>query len=121
MADLTTNIVAPSLVATTPSYNAVSAADFFTAQPGSKYRIHYKNGATPGTGLLKVTDPTSVAPAGSSPAGGWSDVPVVTNMAATTEKSVIVNSDRFRDANGRINLANAGTITTITVAIEGPL
>ena len=119
MADLTTSTVrAHGLAASAPVYTAVAATDSFTAKAGVYYELHYKNGATPGTGLLKVVDQTAQAPAGISLAAGWADLPVVTNMAASSEIIVTIPSDRYRDGQGKINLAHAGTLTTITVAIR---
>lgn len=118
MADLTAQIRRPGLVAAAPNYVGVGATDFFTARPGMRYRLHYKNGATPGTGLLKVVDQTTPIPAGSSAAAGFADLNVVTNMAATSEIVTQLSAGRFLDGNSRINLNHAGTITTITVAIE---
>ena len=118
MADLTAQIRRPGVVAAAPNYVAVSATDFFTAKPGAKYRLHYKNGATPGTGTLKVGDPTTGIPAGSGLAAGFADVTLVTNMAASTETVAIVSGGRHTDGNSRINLTHGGTLTTITLAIE---
>ncbi len=118
MADLTSTIRKPGVTGTAPVYTAVGATDFFTAKQGARYRLPYKNGATPGTGALKVTDPSTPIPAGSGLAAGFADPTVVTNMAATTETVVMVNGARHVDGNGRINLVHGGTITTITVAIE---
>lgn len=118
MADLTATIKTPGTVAAAPVYTALAATDFFTAKPGARYRLHYKNGATPGTGLLKITDPSTPLPPGSPAAAGFADVSVVTNMAATSELVVMLSGGRHTDATSRINLVNAGTLTTITVGIE---
>lgn len=118
MADLTAQIRRPGVTGAAPNYVAVAATDFFTAKPGARYRLHYKNGATPGTGALKVGDPTSPIPPGSGLAAGFADVTVVTNMAASSESVAIVSGSRHTDGNSRINLAHAGTLTTITLGIE---
>jgi hypothetical protein len=118
MADLTSTVRKPGVTGTVPAYTAVAATDFFSAKQGARYRIHYKNGATVGTGTLKVTDPSTPIPAGSGLAAGFADVTAVTNMPATSESVVVVSGARHVDGNGRINLAHGGTITTITVAIE---
>lgn len=126
MADLTAGITKPGLLGVAPTYQAVSAADKFTAQPGAKYMLHYKNGATPqatGGSPNKVVNPTATAPAGSSPAAGWADSvsQASPGMGATSENVVwIDNSTTFRDATGFINLVHPGTLTTVTVAIMGP-
>jgi len=118
MADLTAQIRRPTITGAAPNYVAVAITDFFTAKAGARYRLHYKNGATPGTGALKVGDPTTPIPGGSGLAAGFADVTVVTNMAATSESVAVVTGARHMDGNNRINLAHGGTITTITLAIE---
>lgn len=125
MTDMTAFVQLPANLAAAPVYTQCTATDFFTAQPNAKYMLHYKNGATPtATGAFTATDPTTVAPPGSSPAAGFADVVVKASgsMLATTELvSVLPNSTRLRDTNGRINLAHGGTLTTLSVAIIGPL
>lgn len=118
MADLTSSIRRPGVVGTAPVYTAVGATDFFTAKSGARYRLHYKNGATPGTGALKVGDPSTPIPSGSGLAAGFADPTIVTNMAASSEVVAMLSGSRHVDGNGRINLAHGGTVTTITVAIE---
>jgi hypothetical protein len=123
MADQTANVQKPTLVGVAPTYVAANATDFFTAAPNSRYELHYKNGATPtGAGAFKISDPTSVIPAGSAAVAGFADAVIQSaGMLATTElKAVITNSSRFMDANGRINLAHTGTLTTVTFNILGP-
>lgn len=123
MADQTANIQKPGLTGVAPTYAAANATDFFTAQPASRYELHYKNGATPtGAATFKVTDPTTPIPAGSSAVAGFADAVIQSaGMSATTElKAVIPNSDRFRDANGKINLVHGGTLTSVTLNILGP-
>jgi hypothetical protein len=117
-----TTFVAQALgtAAAAPTYNTCTAADKVAAVPGSKYLLHYKNGATP-TGILKVTDQTTQIPAGSTAAAGFADLQVTTSLLATSETMQrIDNSSRFIDGQGFINLVNA-TPTTLTVAIVGPL
>ena len=127
MADLTASVTKPGLLGSAPTYVAVSAADKFAAQSGAKYMLHYKNGATPqatGGSPNKVTNPTAVAPPGSSPAAGWADLVTQASpgMLATTEfVSIIDNSTTYKDGTGFINLVHPGTLTTMTVAIMGPL
>jgi hypothetical protein len=118
MADLTSQIRRPGITAAAPNYVGVSATDFFTAKTGARYRLHYKNGATPGTGALKVGDPSTPIPAGSGLAAGFADVTIVTNMAASSESVLVVSVSRHVDGNGRINLTHGGTLTTITVGVE---
>lgn len=119
MADLTTSVVNPGIAGVAPTYATASAADYFTAAQNGKYMLHYKNGATP-TGILKVADSTTPVPAGSTAVAGFADLQVTASLAASAERVVwIDNVNRFRDANGRVNLSN-GTPTTLTVAIFGP-
>lgn len=125
MATLTTQKL--GLAGVAPNYQAVSAADKFAAAPGSKYLLHYKNGATAqatGGANNTVVDQTTPTPAGASPAAGFANaVSIATpGMLSTTESCVeIDNSSRFLDAQGFINLVHPGTLTTITLAILGPL
>lgn len=125
MADLTAQIRQLSLVGAAPNYVAVSATDFFSAIPNARYILHYQNGATPtASGAFSITDPTTPVPPGSGAVAGFADVITKASgsMLASTELLVgISNSDRFRDANGRINLVHGGTLTTVKVAILGPL
>lgn len=125
MADLTSNVQTPGVTGAAPVYAAVSANDFFAAQPGSRYILHYKNGATPtGAGTFLVTDPTTPVPPGSSASAGFADAVTKSNaiFAASAELIVqIPNSNRHRDNQGRINLVhNGGSLTTVTVCIMGP-
>lgn len=125
MADLTSSVKALTALGAAPVYVAVSAADKFTAIPNAKYILHYKNGATPtASGAFTVTDTTTPTPDGSAAAAGFADLvtKAAGSMLASTELvCVIPNSSRFRDANGQINLVHGGTLTTVTVAILGPL
>lgn len=127
MADLTSAVQKPGRTGIAPTYSAVTAADKFAAQSGSKYMLHYKNGATAqatGGSPNKVTNPTAVPPSGSSPAAGWADVITQASpgMTATSEFVVLIdNSTELKDSSGFINLVHPGTLTTMTVAIFGPL
>lgn len=124
MADLTSSVQQLGNAGAAPTYATVGAADFFTAVPNARYELHYKNGATPtASGAFTVTDPTTPIPAGSGAVAGFADqvVKAAGSMLANTElKAIIANSNRFRDANGRINLVHGGTLTTVTVNILGP-
>jgi hypothetical protein len=117
MSDFTANIHRLGYSATAPIYNVCTAADKFTANPGKKYILHYKNAATP-TGILKVTDQVSAAaqPPGTTIAGGAYDFQVTASLGASSEAMSQIDAPRFRDATGAINLVN-GTPTTLTVAI----
>lgn len=124
MADQTANVQLPGLTGVAPTYWAANATDFFTAAPNSRYEIHIKNGATPtATGAFTVGDPTTPIPSASGAVAGFADgiIKASGSMLASTElKCVISNSNRFRDSNGRINLAFGGTLTTVTVNVLGP-
>lgn len=124
MADLSASVQKLGVVGAAPTYVAANATDFFVAQPGSRYILHYKNGATPtASGAFSVTDPTTPIPQGSSQIAGFADVVTKASgsMLANTELVVdIPNSNRHRDSNGRINLIHGGTLTTVTVCIMGP-
>lgn len=124
MADQTANVQQPGLTGVAPTYYAANAADYFVAKPNSRYEIHIKNGATPtATGAFTVQDRNTPIPVGSAAVAGYADgvIKASGSMLASTElKSVIANSSRFMDANGRINLDFGGTLTTVTVNILGP-
>lgn len=120
MTDFSANVQRPGLTGVAPVYNTATATDKFAAAPNSKYMLHYKNGATP-SGILKVTDPTTPIPPGSTASAGFADSQVTAALGASAEAICIIdNSTRFRDAQGFINLSH-GTPTTVTVAIIGPL
>lgn len=124
MADLTAGIQKPDLAGVVPTYQAVAATDKFSAQPRSAYNLHYKNGVTAQTtGPNKIVDAVTAIPAGSAATAGFADAVHSggSGMGATSERIVrISNSDRFRDALGFINLVHPGTLTTVTVNIQGP-
>lgn len=124
MTDMTAFVQKANLTGAAPVYTPVTSTDKFKASSSSRYLLHYKNGATPqATGSMKVTDQTTTTPSGSVPGAGFADAVVVaTPMGATTELVVeIDNSTRFMDATGFINLTATGTLTTVSVAIIGPL
>lgn len=123
----TFNAQKPSLAFVAPTYNVCTATDKFAAVQGGKYHLHYKNGATPqasGSSPNKVTDNTSAIPPGSAAVAGFADLltSAGAGMGATTESIVqIDNASRFIDGTGFVNLVHPGTLTTMTVAILGPL
>ena len=136
MATLTTTIV--GVAGSTPAFTAVTANDKFLSNGQGNWRIHYRNGATVGTGSLFVQNFSTVtAPVGFSgaippgaatpaiPTGAvhWDDALVVTNMAASVDRVVFIPGSliaQFTDSSGFVNLVHNGTITTITVSVEGP-
>jgi len=118
MTDMTAFIQAPSVVGVAPVYTQCTATDKFAASLGSKYLLHYKNGATP-TGILKGTDQTSAAqaPPAAVLSGGWADAQFSASMGATSELLVYMDNPlRFRDGQGFVNLSH-GTPTTLSLAI----
>lgn len=120
MTDFTAQIQRPGLTGVAPTYNVATATDKFAAAPNAKYMLHYKNGATP-SGVLKISDPTTPIPPGSTAAAGFADSQITAALGASAEAVTIIdNSTRFRDAQGFINLSHA-TPTTVTFAIIGPL
>lgn len=126
MTDFSANVQKPGYLGVAPIYNTCTANDKFLATPGAKYMLHYKNGATAqasSSAPNKVSDQTSLAPSGASPAAGSFDALTSggTGLGATSELVTwIDNSTRFRDGQGYINLVHPGTLTTVTVAIFGP-
>jgi hypothetical protein len=125
MTDMTSAIQKPGVSGLTPTYTQCTAADKFSALPGGRYMLHYKNAATPTTQLY-INEQVAVLPNGAvtpaAPTGGtkWSDVQVSAALGATTERVCwIENSNNYRDALGFINLQH-NTPTTLTVAIFGP-
>jgi Kef-type K+ transport system membrane component KefB len=136
MATLTT--VTPGVVSSAPAFTAVTAADKFLSSGAGGWRIHYRNGATVGTGSLFVQNfsaviapvgftgavpPGAATPALPTGAVHWDDDLVVTNMAATTDVRLYIPGiliAQFTDTTGFVNLVHNGTITTITVSVEGP-
>lgn len=124
MADQTAFVQKPTLTGIAPTYQQANATDFFTAQPNARYILHYKNGATPtATGAFTVGDNTTPIPANSGAVAGFADgvLKAAGSMLGNTELVCeIPNSNRFRDTNGRINLAHGGTLTTLTLGILGP-
>lgn len=115
MTDMTSAVQVPGTTGVVPTYTQATASDFFTAAPGTRYMLHYKNGATP-TGIVKVLDPTTAIPAGSTAAGGFADLQVSAAIGASSERVHIIDSNRFRDATGKIQMTSV-TPTTLSVAV----
>lgn len=127
MATLTT--VTPGLTSAAPTFTAVTAADKFLSGGGGGWRIHYRNGATIGTASLYVQNNNVTVPPGAATPGlptgatNWSDDLVITNMAASSDRVIYIPAiyiAQFTDSLGFVNLKHNGTITTITVSVEGP-
>ena len=127
MATLTT--VTPGVTSVAPTFTAVTAADKFLSNAGGGWRIHYRSGATPGTLGLYVQNFVVAVPPGAAtpglPTGAvhWSDDLVINAMGATTDRVLYIPAiyiAQFTDATGFVNLVHNGTITSITVSVEGP-
>jgi len=113
--------------AVAPVYTQCTAADKFSASPGQRYRLHYKNGATPtGTIFVNANTTSVVTPPGTvpgTPAGGgrWNDVRIATSLGGSSEiVQYIPDVGPYVDGSGFVNLQHV-TPTTLTLAIEGPL
>jgi hypothetical protein len=123
MTDMSAFIQKPGLAGVAPVYTQCTAADKFAAAPNSKYLLHYKCLATPtGAGAFKVVDQTTQTPAGVAIVANAFDAVIQSaGMLANTELINIVDpTTRFRDGQGFVNLTHTGTLTTVSVCIEGP-
>jgi hypothetical protein len=127
MATITTQLL--SVTSAAPTFTAVTAADKFQSNGQGNWVVYYRNGATVGTGALYVTNQNVAVPPGAAtpalPTGAtnWSDDLVINNMAATTDRALLIPGiyiAQFTDTTGFVNLKHNGTITTITVAVFGP-
>lgn len=124
MATLTTQL--PALGDdTTPSFQAISAADKFAAT-GGRYVLYYKSGASGAISSIWALN-TQAAPVGTVPAanaGGatnWADGRLSQGIGASTDGvAYIPDVTPYIDATGFVNLKHNGTVTTVTVAIFGP-
>ena len=113
----------------TPTYTAVTAADKFTAQPGTTYMISYVNGATAGTLTLWVLEQVATPPVGAQapaiPTGAtkWSDALISSALGSNASRIIVLDKSiisNFIDSTGFVNLKHNGVLTSITVAIFGP-
>lgn len=106
----------PGLTAAAPVYNVAGAADTFAAQPGANYLLHIKNGNAAPCAVV-LDDPTAQTPVGAT---AFNPDVTYSVPATTGERVVKINSDRFRDASGNVNLTFTPN-ATVTYAIYGPL
>lgn len=125
MTDMTAAVQRPSVGGTiTPTFTQCTAADKFSAQAGSKYMLHYRNGATTATNVY-IAEKAASSPAGSTPATPtgatkWSDALVVASIGSTTDRIVFIDYVApYIDTLGFVNVV-ATTPTTLTLAIYGP-
>lgn len=104
-----------SELAAAPTYNTPAASDTIPVAPSSWYIIHVKN---TNAGALTVTldDIASVAPAQASQFNA--DI-VFTVPAATGERIVRFNSNRFRNSSGLMTVLFS-VQSGVTYAIYGP-
>lgn len=100
-----------SVLAAAPVYNAAGASDTIAVLPTTKYLIHVKNGGgAPIT--VTVDDPTSQSPAQAA----QFNPDVAPSVPAAGERVFVLDSTRFRDANGNINITFSAT-ASVTYAI----
>jgi|SRR6266576_1071919 len=127
MADLSAGVQRPNAAnIITPNYQACSAADKFLASLHGGYMLHYKNGATLAGAVYINEKQLSLPPQGAptAPAGSlkWSDYVVHAAFPATAERIVFIDDiTPYIDTLGFVNMQHLGTITTMTVAILGPM
>jgi hypothetical protein len=104
-----------SVLAAAPVYNAAALSDTVAVQPTSRYIVHVKNGSG---SAITVTFDDQATP---GPAQAQSFNPDVQfSVPATSERIILIDSTRFRDILGNLNIAFSA-ITTVTYAIYGPL
>ena len=118
---------APTLLLQTPTFSAVSASDTFAAVQGQKYLLYYINGGTQTSAAAYVSEKAAVAPSGSvpvvpaTPATKFSDgLLIATTFPATTSRFSEFQVDNYLSG-GVVTLLHGGTVTTLTIAIIGPL
>lgn len=131
MTDFSAAVQDPSAGApVVPTYSACTATDKFSASQNSRYMLHYKNGATPTAGAIYISEKLAALPAGAvplvagAPSTKWSDLQVIGagGIGASTERVIVIdNISPYIDSTGFVNLLHGGTLTTLTVAIFGPL
>lgn len=107
--------VAPGLAqAVTPT--TLTAADTIPVQAGGRYLLITRN--TTATPLVTtVDDPNSTGPAGALTFNP--DVQITTPIT-TGVRHTVLDSNRFRDVNGNINLVNTGFAAGTTGEVSGP-
>jgi len=109
----------------TPTFTAATTTDKFTAT-GGKYILYYKVGAS-GVITTVYALNTAPAPAGTVPAAGagatnWADLRLSNGIAVSTDGVCIIpDVAPYIDATGFVNIKLVGTVTTVTVAVVGPL
>jgi len=104
----------PTVLAVTPAYLTPASADTFPVQPASRYLVHVKNGS--GASINVTLDDQSTGPVGATSY----NPDVVVAVPAAGERMILVDSLRFRDPNGNVNIAFSAT-ATVTYAIYGPI
>lgn len=114
LTNINTPVVNP---AGAPSTNAVSAAaDQFAAQFGARYLLRFTNGSAVASNIV-LDDPTSPTPTGATAFNP--DITVAMPGVAGSVRAIIVDANRFRDANGNIvwtysaSMVNAASLVEI--------
>lgn len=96
--------------------NAAGAADTFAAPSGGNYLLWIANANASPTSVV-IADSTSQSPPGATAF----NAAVTVSVPATTGVRVMkISADRFRDANGNVNLTFTPN-ASVTYAILGPL
>lgn len=109
-----------------PNYNTCTATDKFLAVPGKSYLLHYKNGGT-ASGTVFINEQRAATPRASTPAAPagatkYSDAKLATAIGTTSELVVLLeDAGPYLDASQFVNLQHSGTVTTLTLAIFGPV
>jgi hypothetical protein len=115
MTALTPVVPTPSGAAVTPTQ--MTATDTIPVQAGGRYLLITRN--TTATPLVTtIDDPNSAGPAG---AQSFNPDVQVTTPITTGVRSTILDSNRFRDGSGNINLTSTGTAAGTTAEVYGPL
>lgn len=115
MADLT--VVNPNVLAgVAPVSNTLAGGgDRFAVTKGRKYMIRVDNAHTSSQNVV-IDDPNS-----QNPGAATSFNPDVTlTVPNATKRAMIVDADRFGDANNWVNLTYSG-VTAMTMEIYGPM
>lgn len=122
MADLT--VVNPALTAATgvePVPATATASDRFMTTRGRKYLLRINNAHSSGQTTV-VDDPTSGGGVVGASTAQVPDVAILVpnGTAPDNQQVVLLDADRFADANGWINLSVSPAPTTLTYEVYGP-
>ena len=115
-----------ALLSVADTYAACSASDTFAAQQGQKFLLRYVNGGTATTGAIYVRNQNLVAPSDTVPGiptGGatpFDALVIASTFPASTTRICKFLVDNYLSG-GLVTLLHAGTLTTLTVGVFGPL